>query len=87
MTYPWYDYKAEFLDRGYKLESIDYIKETTLYSFTNGKDLVQLVEHKRGLYEYHLIVLKNDRLFAKQTKINANVEPVNWNTVLKAMEA
>lgn len=87
MTYPWYEYKTEFLDRGYKMKSIEYINETALYSFTNGKDLVQLVEHKRGLYEYHLIVLKNNRLFAKQTKIGANVEHVDWNTVLKAMEA
>ena len=87
MTYPWYEYKTEFLDRGYKLGSIEYIRKTTLYSFTNGKDIVQLVEHKRGLYEYHLIVLKNNRLFAKQTKIGANVEHVDWNTVLKAMEA
>lgn len=87
MLHSWYDYKAEFLDRGYKMKSIKYIKETALYSFTNGKDLVQLVEHKCGLYEYHTIVLKNNRLFAKQTKIDANVEPVSWNTVLKAMEA
>lgn len=86
MTHPWYAYKERFLDRGYKLKGIKYINETALYSFTNGKDLVQLVEHKRGLYEYHLIVLKNNRLFVKQTKIDTNVEPVSWNTVLKAME-
>lgn len=87
MTYPWYEYEAEFLDRGYKLKSIEYINETTIYSFTNGKDIVQLVEHKRGLYKLHQIVLKNNRLFAKQTEIKANVKPVTWETVLKAMEA
>ena len=87
MTYPWYEYEAEFLYRGYKLKSIEYINETTIYSFTNGKDIVQLVEHKRGLYKLHLIVLKNNRLFAKQTEIKANVESVDWDTVLKAMEA